>query len=91
MPQTNLPHPTISYVKRTGEIARVQQRMGESRLPTVTGAGSCGKTRLAVEVGWAVLSQYPDGVCLIELAPVTDGTGRRANSFPTLFGRGRGS
>jgi predicted ATPase len=39
---------------------------------TLTGAGGCGKTRLAQRVGEDMLDQYIDGVWLVELATFTD-------------------
>jgi predicted ATPase len=39
---------------------------------TLTGIGGCGKTRLAVEVARTVIQDYPDGVWLVELGPVSD-------------------
>ena len=38
---------------------------------TLTGAGGCGKTRLAIQTAIAVINDYPDGVWLAELAPIT--------------------
>ena len=38
----------------------------------MTGPGGAGKTRLAVEAARAELGAMPDGVWLVELAPVTD-------------------
>ena len=42
------------------------------RLVTLTGVGGVGKTRLALEVAARVSNNFPDGVWVIELAPVTD-------------------
>ena len=41
-------------------------------LLTLTGAGGCGKTRLALEVARELASTYVDGVWLMELAPLSD-------------------
>ncbi len=68
----NLPIPTTTFVPRQGEIERVIQRVDEARLLTITGSGGCGKTRLAVEVGRQLVSEFDDGVWLVDLAPLAD-------------------
>lgn len=42
------------------------------RLVTLTGAGGCGKTRLALQAAAELLEEYEDGAWLVELAPLTD-------------------
>jgi non-specific serine/threonine protein kinase len=72
----NLPLQLTSFVGRERELLEVTKLLTEpptgSRLLTLTGAGGCGKTRLAVQVAREVIEAYPDGVWLIELAPLSD-------------------
>ena len=46
--------------------------LGEHRLVTLLGMGGVGKSRLSLQLGAEVLDDYPDGVWLVELAPVAD-------------------
>jgi non-specific serine/threonine protein kinase len=46
---TNLPLALTSSVGREREIAMLRRLLGEPRLLPLTGAGGCGKTRLALE------------------------------------------
>ncbi len=69
---TNLRAALTSFVGRDTDLARVSAMVGESRLVTLTGPGGSGKTRLATEVGRALLDRMRD-VWLVELAPVSDG------------------
>jgi len=70
----NLPAPTTSFVGREREIAQVRQLLERSRLVTLTGAGGCGKTRLALRVAEDLVAEYPDGVWWAELAALADPT-----------------
>jgi predicted ATPase/class 3 adenylate cyclase/DNA-binding winged helix-turn-helix (wHTH) protein len=69
---TNLTQSVSSFVGRDTEVAEVVKLLGNHRLVTLTGSGGVGKTRLAMEVGRAVLPDRSDGVWLSELAAVTD-------------------
>ena len=69
---TNLRAELTSFVGRDTELAHVATLLRAHRLITVTGPGGAGKTRLAVEAARAELNAMPDGVWLVELAPVTD-------------------
>jgi len=68
----NLPIPTTRFVARAGEIERVIQRLRVSRLLTITGAGGCGKTRLAIEVAGRLVGDFADGAWLVDLARLVD-------------------
>jgi predicted ATPase/DNA-binding SARP family transcriptional activator/Tfp pilus assembly protein PilF len=68
----NLPQPLTSFIGRAQELRRVKQLLATTRLLTLTGAGGCGKTRLALHVATELLPEYPDGVWLVELAALSD-------------------
>ncbi len=68
----NLPYPVTSFVGRTEALAELQRLLPTTRLLTLTGVGGTGKTRLALELAGRVLDDFPDGVWLVELAPVAD-------------------
>jgi len=70
--KTNLRAELTSFVGRDAELRQVAGLLGAHRLITLTGPGGAGKTRLAVEAARAELDAVPDGVWLVELAPVTD-------------------
>ena len=74
-PPTNLPPRLTSFVGREDDIAEVERLCAGARLVTLVGAGGVGKTRLAVEVASRVLDEHPDGVFLVELAPLSDAGG----------------
>jgi predicted ATPase/DNA-binding SARP family transcriptional activator len=70
--RTNLRAELTSFVGRDAELAQVAGLLRAHRLITLTGPGGAGKTRLAAEAARAELTGMPDGVWLVELAPVTD-------------------
>src|SRR5580658_3292747 len=69
---TNLRAELTSFAGRDAELRQVAELLGAHRLITLTGPGGAGKTRLAVEAARTELPVMPDGVWLVELAPVTD-------------------
>jgi non-specific serine/threonine protein kinase len=70
----NLPHPISSFIGREREIAEVKRLIGNSRLVTLTGAGGCGKTRLAIEVAGQILDGFPGGAWFVGFAPLSNST-----------------
>ena len=71
-PQHNLPAPRSNFVGREREIAETRRALAATRLLTFTGVGGSGKTRLALEVARNLVETYPDGVWLVELAPLSE-------------------
>ena len=68
----NLPASLTTFIGREKEQAEILQLIRTHRLITLTGSGGVGKTRLSLKVGGQVLDEYPNGVWLVELAPVSD-------------------
>ncbi len=66
----NLPAEVASFVGRERELAELKRLLGSVRLLTLTGPGGCGKTRLALRLASDLLPSFPDGVWLVELAPL---------------------
>jgi predicted ATPase/DNA-binding SARP family transcriptional activator len=71
-PCTNIRARLTSFIGRDEELKRVAKLLGEGRLVTLTGPGGAGKTRLATESAARLADRMPDGVWIVELAPVTD-------------------
>ncbi|MGE5137818.1 MAG: ATP-binding protein, partial [Rudaea sp.] len=67
-----LPAPLTSFVGRQQEMAEIKRLIETSRLVTLTGAGGCGKTRLALRLASDLRAAYPEGVFWVELAPLAD-------------------
>ncbi len=81
----NLPVATGGLIGRDDDIARINDLLGQYRVVTLLGAGGVGKTRLALDVARRQLTRYPDGVWLVELAPLGDEV-HVVSAFSTLFG-----
>jgi len=70
---TNLRSPLTSFVGREAEVAQLFSLIHlRSRLITLIGTGGAGKTRLANEALRKMHTLGPDGVWMVELAPVTN-------------------
>jgi hypothetical protein len=71
-PRHNLPPQLTSFIGRVPEVEAVEKLLREKLMVTLTGAGGVGKTRLATEIGARMLKTFPDGVWLVDLAPLHD-------------------
>jgi DNA-binding SARP family transcriptional activator len=67
----NLPLQLTTFIGRQQELLQLKSALAEERLLTLLGPGGIGKTRLALRVASQLHDAYPDGVCLVDLAPVT--------------------
>jgi predicted ATPase len=70
----NLPASLSPFIGRRDEIDEVKSLVMGSRVVTLTGAGGCGKTRLALQSAAEMLDGTGEGVWLVELASLTDGS-----------------
>jgi predicted ATPase/DNA-binding SARP family transcriptional activator/DNA-binding CsgD family transcriptional regulator len=70
-PRHNIPAALSSFIGRERELVEIKRALAITRLLTLTGVGGSGKTRLAMEVARDLVGAYPDGVWLVELAPLS--------------------
>jgi predicted ATPase len=71
-PGGQIPRPVTSFVGHGDDLTRLAVELTRRPLVTLTGVGGVGKTRMAVEAGWMIANEFPDGVSWCELAPVAD-------------------
>ncbi|MFD5584214.1 BTAD domain-containing putative transcriptional regulator [Streptomyces sp. NPDC127063] len=67
-----LPAPATPLIGRERETAEVEQMLGRSGLFTLTGAGGCGKTRLALAVAARRGDDFRDGAYFVDLAGLAE-------------------
>ena len=67
----NLPflEPSSSGARKISPVASLLRSAG---VVSVVGLGGVGKTRLAIQIAFDVMDDFPDGAWLVELAPVAD-------------------
>lgn len=70
---TNLPLELTSFVGREREMKALRDVILDHRMVTITGVGGVGKTRLAMQLGADLITEFSEGSWLCELATVDDG------------------
>jgi predicted ATPase/DNA-binding CsgD family transcriptional regulator len=70
----NLPSSPTPLIGREEEIKAVAETLcrPEVRLLTLIGPPGIGKTRLSIQGAADLLDDFPDGVCFVPLAPISD-------------------
>jgi len=72
-PLHNLPGEARPFIGRIAARAALTERIrAGDRLVTVTGIGGMGKSRLARQVGFDLLGDFPEGVWLVDCYPLRD-------------------
>lgn len=90
VPRHNLPDQLTSFIGRDHAISEIERLLASTRVVTLTGAGGCGKTRLAFQVAAASLPQFEDGAWVVEFAPLADAN-LVTQSVATVLGVREGS
>ena len=71
MESRRLPASRDAFVGRIQELTDIGVLLRRARLVSLVGTGGAGKTRLATEYAARASAAYPDGVWIVELAPLT--------------------
>ncbi len=71
---STLPRQPTRFLGREREVAAIVDLLQQPgvQLLTLTGPGGTGKTRLALQAAEDLAGAFPDGVCFVPLAPLTD-------------------
>ena len=70
------PVPPLSMARLFGRaevVEALSTRLLQQRLITITGPGGIGKTSVALAVADRMHPRLPDGVCIVDFAPLADG------------------
>jgi predicted ATPase/class 3 adenylate cyclase len=67
-----LPVQVSSFLGRVEELTLGAKLLAAHRLVSAVGPGGAGKTRVAYQLAEGLLTQFPDGVWVVELAPEVD-------------------
>ncbi len=69
---SNLPSSLPPLIGREEDLGVSAALLARTRLLTLTGPGGCGKTSMALQLASTMRSSYPDGVWVVELAPLSE-------------------
>ena len=69
---TDMPSPLARMVGRSDIVVDITERLRQRRFVSIVGPGGIGKTTVAVAVADRALDSFRDGVCFVDLAPLTD-------------------
>lgn len=71
---------SVPWVGRSDEVSRITELLvtADARVVSLTGPGGIGKTHLALAIGAALRTRFPDGVCFVDLSDLAPQAG--ANS-----------
>ncbi|HXW81987.1 MAG TPA: helix-turn-helix domain-containing protein, partial [Acidimicrobiales bacterium] len=68
----DLPGQLTKFMGREATLTLAGDLLAADRLVTLVGAGGCGKTRVAIEVGRLARGARPDGVFFVDLSGLSD-------------------
>ena len=68
----NLPAEPNSFIGRERDLAELARLLSDVRVLTLCGPGGIGKTRLALRLACEIVTGFPDGAWLVELADTKD-------------------
>ncbi len=68
----NIPRQDTPFIGRQIQLEQIKSlfKRDKNRLVTLIGPGGMGKTRLSLQVAADLISEYPDGVYFVQLAPI---------------------
>ena len=81
----NLPAPLTRMVGREQVLSTLAARVRQRRFVTLTGPGGIGKSTLALSVAKQLSASYPQGVCFVDLALLTE-PGLVSGAFAAALG-----
>jgi predicted ATPase len=70
--RNNLPLQPTRLIGRDEDVKRIKALLNDARMVTLMGAPGSGKTRLGIRTARELAAEFPDGVFLVELAPIRD-------------------